>query len=209
MLPKKVAMYPAGGVLVSLSAVHDMLDEHQYFYTTLIRQQDRHYRAFLQMLADRVDDRVDGLLEELHDLRTSLQGIRSELVEVRKQGAQNGKRTECLAEGLMMVRKALDVLSASPSLPKSVTGKGGGLVPKPCGGAASACVLRLDSGAARKGGRGGGAKASEPRAMQLVADLTDICFDNLKVECDVLGVLDGDVKTHGALCFSAAMISWF
>ncbi|KAG7262349.1 hypothetical protein CRUP_034331 [Coryphaenoides rupestris] len=144
MLPKKVVMYPAGGALVSLSAVHDILDEHQYFYTTLIRQQEHHYRAFLQMLADRVDDRVDGLLEELHDLRTSLQGVRSELVEVRMQGAENAKRTECLAEGLVMVRKALDVLSASPSLPKSVTGKGGGVDPKLCGGAAGACVLRLD-----------------------------------------------------------------
>lgn len=171
---------------MSLSAVHDILDEHQYFYTTLIRQQERHYRAFLQMLADRVDDRVDGLLEELHDLRTSLQSVRSELVEVRKQGAQNGKRTECLAEGLVMVRKALDVLSASPSLPRSVMGMGGGVDPKPCGGAA--CVLRLDGGGARKGGRVGGAMVSEPKAMQLVADLTDICFDNLKVECDVLGV---------------------
>jgi len=164
---------------VSLSAVHDILDEHQYFYTTLIRQQERHYRAFLQMLAARVDDRVDGLLGELPDLRASLQGVRSGLVEVRKQGAQNAKRTECLTEGLVMVRKALDVLSASPSLPKSVMGMGGG---------AGACVLRLDGGGARKGGRVGGAMVSEPKAMQLVAELTDICFDNLKVECDVLGV---------------------
>ena len=81
MLPKKAAMYPGGGSLLSLSSMYDLLDEQQYFYTTLIRQQERNYRAFLQMLAHRMDGRVDGLVEELHDLRSSLQGLRSELLE--------------------------------------------------------------------------------------------------------------------------------
>ncbi|KAK0132544.1 Calmodulin [Merluccius polli] len=181
MLPKKVALYPTGGNLVSLSAVYDLLDEQQYFYTTLIRQQERNYRAFLQMLANRMDGRMDGLVKELHDLRNNLQGVRSELADVRKQGAQNAKRTECLAEGLVMVRKALDGLSASPGLPKSVTGKGGGMDPKLRGGAGTR-GLRLDGGAAGKGGRDGVVKASEPKAMKLVADLTDICFDNFKAD---------------------------
>ncbi|CAL8291639.1 unnamed protein product [Gadus morhua 'NCC'] len=183
MLPKKAAMYPGGGSLLSLSSMYDLLDEQQYFYTTLIRQQERNYRAFLQMLAHRMDGRVDGLVEELHDLRSSLQGLRSELLEVRKQGAQSAKRAECLAEGLVTVRKALDGPSAEARLPDSVTGKGGGVGPKPQAGAgAGARVLRLDGGTARKGGRDAGAKGPEPKAMKLIADLTDICFENLKAD---------------------------
>jgi hypothetical protein len=189
MLPKKAAMYPGGGSLLSLSSMYDLLDEQQYFYTTLIRQQERNYRAFLQMLAHRMDGRVDGLVEELHDLRSSLQGLRSELLEVRKQGAQSAKRAECLAEGLVTVRKALDGPSAEARLPDSVTGKGGGVGPKPQAGAgAGARVLRLDGGTARKGGRDAGAKGPEPKAMKLIADLTDICFENLKVEPMVFNI---------------------
>ena len=184
-------MYPGGGSLLSLSSMYDLLDEQQYFYTTLIRQQERNYRAFLQMLADRMDGRVDGLVKELHGLRGGLQGLRAELLEARKQGAQNAKRAECLAEGLAAVRKALDGPSAGASLPNGVTGKGGGVGPKPQG-AAGARVLRLDGGTARKGGRDGGrAKGPEPKAMRLVADLTDICFENFKVDPIVVNVRRG------------------
>ena len=178
MLPKKAAMYPGGGSLLSLSSMYDLLDEQQYFYTTLIRQQERNYRAFLQMLANRMDGRMDGLVKELHDLRGSLQGVRSELLEVRKQAAQNAKRAEGLAEGLAAAQKTP---GAGAGLPNSVTGKGGGGGPKPQGGA-GARVLKLDGGTARKGGRDGGAKRPEPKAMKLIADLTDICFENFKVD---------------------------
>ncbi|KAJ3613183.1 hypothetical protein NHX12_019435 [Muraenolepis orangiensis] len=181
MLPKKVSLYPARGDLVSLSAVYHLLDEQQHFYTTLIRQQERHYRAFLQMLANRMDGRMDGLVEELHEMRNDLQGVGSELGEVRRQGAQSTKRTECLAEGLATVRKALDGRSAGPGSPQSVKGQGGGMDPKLRGGA-GACGLRLEGGEARKGVCDGVAKAPEMKAMKLVAELTNICFDNFKAD---------------------------
>lgn len=175
MLPKKVALYPAEDELVSLSTVYDLLDEQQHYYKELIEQQERNYRAFLQMLMDSSSGRMDSLVREMQDLRNCLQRTKTELAEVKKQGVQNSKRAECLAEGLVMVRGALDGLSVKTG----VTGGGAGgrgvdLKQRRGGGG-----LRLDGGS---GGRGGEAKKSEPKAARLVADLTDIHFDNIKVE---------------------------
>lgn len=175
MLPKKVAVYPPEDELVSLSTVYDLLDEQQHYYKELVQQQERNYRAFLQMLMDSSSSRMDNLVREMQDLRNCLQRTKAELAEIKKQGVQNSKRAECLAEGLVMVRGALDGLSVKTG----ATGGGGGgrgVDLKQCRGGGG---LRLDGG-----GRGGGGrdiKKTEPKAMKLVADLTDIHFEDIKV----------------------------
>lgn len=172
MLPKKVAIYPAEDELVSLATVYDLLDEQQHYYKELIQQQERSYRAFLQMLMDSSSSRMDGLVREMQDLRNCLQRTKAELAEVKKQGVQTSKRAECLAEGLVMVRGALDGLTMKTGGVGAV-GRGVDLKQRRGPG-----VLRLD------GGRGGGAreaKKPEPKAARLVADLTDIHFDEIKV----------------------------
>lgn len=174
MLPKKIAVYPAEDELVSLSTVYDLLDEQQHYYKELIQQQERSYRAFLQMLMDSSSSRMDGLVREMQDLRNRLQRTKAELAEVKKQGVQTSKQAECLAEGLVMVRGALDGLTIK-------TGGGGG------GGAGRGVDLkqrRGPGGLRLDGGIGGGGrdvKKTEPKAAKLVADLTDIHFDDIKV----------------------------
>lgn len=173
MMPKKVALYPAEDELVSLSTVYDLLDEQQHCYKELIQQQERNYRAFLQMLMDSSSSRMDSLVREMQDLRNCLQRTKAELAEVKKQGVQNSKRAEYLAEGLVMVRGALDGLSIKTG---GTGGRGVDLKQRRGGGG-----LRLDGGGRGGGGRGGEAKKPEPKAAKLVADLTDIHFDDIKV----------------------------
>lgn len=173
MMPKKVALYQAEDELVSLSTVYDLLDEQQHFYKELIQQQERNYRAFLQMLMDTSSSRMDGLVREMQDLRNCLQRTKAELAEVKKQGVQNSKRAECMAEGLVMVRGALDGLSMRTGATGGGTGGRGVDLKQRRGGGG----LRLDGG-----GRGGGeAKKTQPKAVKLVADLTDIHFEGIKV----------------------------
>lgn len=173
MLPKKFALYPAEDELVSLSTVYDLLDEQQHYYKELIQQQERNYRAFLQMLMDTSSSRMDSLVRELQDLRNCLQRTKAELAEVKKQGVQNNKRAECLAEGLVMVRGALDGLSINSGvIGGGAVGRGVDLKQRRGGGA-----LRLDGG----GSRGREVKKTEPKAVKLVADLIDIHFDDIKV----------------------------
>lgn len=177
MLPKEVALYPEEE-LVSLSTLYDLLDEQQHYFRELLGQQERSYRAFLQMLMDASSGRVDNLLREMQDLRTCLQRTKSELAEMKKQGVQLGRRAECLAEGLVMVRGALEGLS--------IKGRSEGAPqPRRAGGGGG---LRLDGGARGGAGRVGAVKKAEPKAVKLVADLTDICFDNIQVvtSCDSL-----------------------
>lgn len=170
MLPKKVALYPPEDDLLTLSTVYDLLDEQHYYYKELIHQQERNYRAFLQVMMDTSSSRTDSLVREMQDLRNCLQRTKAELAEVKKQALQNGKQAECLAESLVTVREALDGRSTK-------AGAGGRAVnvKQQRGGAA----LRLDGG--RDGSRGRGAKRTEPKAAKLVADLTDISFDHIKV----------------------------
>lgn len=183
MMPKKVALYQAEDELVSLSTVYDLLDEQQHFYKELIQQQERSYRAFLQMLMDTSSSRTDGLVREMQDLRSCLQRTKAELAEVKKQAVQNTKRAECMAEGLVMVRGALDGLTMKTGAIGGCTGGGGGgggggmdLKQRRGGGG-----LRLDGGRRGGGSRGGEAKKTEPKAVKLVADLTDIHFEGIKV----------------------------
>lgn len=176
-MPKKVALYPSEDDFVSLSTVYDLLDEQQHYYKELIEQQERSYRAFLQMLMDSSYSRMDSLVREMQDLRNGLQRTKGELAEVKKQGVQNSKRAECLAEGLVMVRGALDGLSIKSGVTGGVGG-GRGVDLKQHRGAGG---LRLDGGGRGGGGRSGDAKKTEPKAVKLVADLTDIHFDGLKV----------------------------
>ena len=188
MMTKKVALYAAEDELVSLSTIYDLLDEQQHYYKELIQQQERNYRAFLQMLMDTSSSRMDSLVREMQDLRNSLQRTKAELAEVKKQGIQNSKRAECLAEGLVMVRGALDGLS----IKTGITGggaRGRGIDLKQRRGGSG---LRLDGGRRGGGGRDGDAKKPEPKAVKLVADLTDIHFDDIKAA----HICTGNEMTH-------------
>lgn len=177
MLLKKAALYQTEDELVSLSTVYDLLDEQQHHYKELIQQQERNYRAFLQMLMDSSSSRMDSLVREMQDLRNCLQRTKTEVAEVKKQAVQNSKRAECLAEGLVMVRGALDGLSVKPGVTgRGAEGRGVDLKQRRGGGG-----LRLDGGGRGRGSRGGEAKKPEPKAVKLVADLTDIHFDDIKV----------------------------
>lgn len=175
MLPKKVALYTPEDDPLTLSTVYELLDEQHYYYKGLLQQQERSYRAFLQVAMEASSSRMDGLLRELQDLRTCLRTTKAELAEVKKQASHNGKRAECLAESLVAVREALDGLST-----KAGAGGRGANVKQPRGGAG----LRLDAG--RVGSRGREAKRTEPKAAKLVADLTDIRFDHIKVVIQAL-----------------------
>ncbi|KAK5916380.1 hypothetical protein CgunFtcFv8_011370 [Champsocephalus gunnari] len=173
MLPKQVPLYPPEEDLVSLSTVYDLLDEQQHYCREQVQQQERNYRAFLQMMMDSSSSRMDSLVREMQDLRSCLQRTNSELAEVKKQGVQNCKRAECLAEGLVMVRGALDGLSVKQgAFGGSVGGRCVDLKQRKVGGG-----LRLDGG-----GRVGETKKAAPKAVMLVADLTDIHFDDIKAD---------------------------
>lgn len=199
MLPKKVTLYPAEDELATMSTVYGLLDEQQHFYKELIQQQERNYRAFLQMLIDLSSSRMDGLVREMQDMRNCLQRTKSELADVKKQGVQNSNRAECLAEGMAMVRRALDGLCIKTEVHAEVGGHRGGRgvdLKQRRGGVG----LRLDGGG---GGRGGETKKTEPKAVKLVADLTDIQFEGIKV---VYKCIHGEMN-GAANAFS--ICSWF
>lgn len=170
MPPRKVALYTPEDDLLTVSMMYELLDEQLYYYKELIHQQERNYRAFLQVMMDASSSRTDGLVRELQDLRSCLQRTKAELADVKKQASQNGKRAERLAESLATAREALDGLSS-----EAAAGGKGVSVKQHRGGAG----LRLDGG--RVGSRGREAKRTEPKAAKLVADLTDIRFDHIKV----------------------------
>lgn len=176
----KVPLYPADDELVSLSTLYDLLDEQQHYYQELIQQQERSYRAFLQMLMDTSSSRMDSLVREMQDLRNCLQRTKADLAEVKKQGVLNSKRAECLAEGLVTVRGVLDGRGGSLVGGVGSAGRKGVELKQRRGGGAGG-VLRMDGGGKGVGGRCREVKKAEPKAAKLVADLTDIHFDDIKV----------------------------
>ncbi|KAL6477227.1 hypothetical protein MHYP_G00130620 [Metynnis hypsauchen] len=157
MVSKHPLVHPEQESL-TLAVVYELLDQQQFFYTELMEQQERNYRSFLQMMVDCTTSRVDGVVKELQDVKLSVQ-------EVRKTAAQNAKRADSLAEGLVMIRGALDALtSKNPNMaevkPRKVAGK-------------------MDGRAEMKKSE---TWQHEPKAKRLVADLTDIQLDNIKAD---------------------------
>lgn len=177
MLPKNVVLNQPDDELLSLSTVYDLLDEQQHYYKDFIQQQERNYRAFLQMLMDTSSNRMDNLVREMQDLRHCLQRTKAELADVKKQGIQNTKQADCLAESLVMVRGELDGLSIKSGVNGGGTGGRAVDLKQHRGGGG----LRPDGRGRGGGSRGRESKKPEPKAVKLVADLTDIHFEDIKV----------------------------
>lgn len=153
MHPKKQAMYRhavEGDSLATLSMVYELLDQQQYFYKELVELQERNYQSFLQMLVESTNGRVDAVVRELRDVKNCLQASRHELAEVRREGRLTAKRAECLAEGLVTVRAALDGLSSK----NGAAGGGGGGGGVPGGGGAAAAGSAKGPGGASSGASG-------------------------------------------------------
>lgn len=163
MPPKRPVIYPEDNS-VSLSMVYDLLDQQQFFYKELIELQERNYKSFLQMLVDSTNSRIDSVVRDVQDLKNCLHHCRTELNDVRRQGAQNAKRAECLAESLVMVRGAVDGLTSLKSPTAEV---------KP-----RKAPVKMDNRQEIKKSDGWD---NEPRAKRLVADLTAIQLDGIKV----------------------------
>lgn len=189
--------------LVSLSTLYDLLDEQQHYYQELL-QQERSYSAFLQMLMDTSSSRMDSLVQEMQDLRSCLQRTKADLAEVKKQGLLNSKRAECLAEGLVTVRGSLDGRSSNLAGNVGSAGRRGMELKQLRGGAGG--VLRMDGGGNGVGERCRGVKKVEPKAAKLVANLTDIHFDDFKVGNTRTGLFMGISKScdRGSCCCRCA-----
>lgn len=162
MPPKRPILYSEKNS-VSLSMVYDLLDQQQFFYKELIELQERNYKSFLQMLVDSTNSRIDSVVRDVQDLKNCLQQCRTELGDVRRQGTQNAKRVECLAEGLVMVRGVVEGLTSLKSSNVEV---------KP-----RKTPVKMD----RQDVKTTDGWKNEPKAKRLVADLTDIQFDGIKV----------------------------
>lgn len=183
---------------MSLCMVYDLLDQQQFFYKELIELQERNYKSFLHMLVESTNSRIDSVVRDVQDLKNSLKQCRTELGDVRHQGVQNAKRAECLAEGLVMVRGAVDGLTSLKSPTAEV---------KP-----RKAPVKVDRQDVKKTD----CWDNEPKAKRLVADLTDIRFDGIKVELSrkrfsflQLALFNNLLRRYYQFLNSRSRLSWF
>lgn len=69
---------------ISLVLLHKLMDQQKASYKDLIEQQERSYRAFMQMILDSTNKRVDELMKEVQELRSSLQFSQNEVDELKQ-----------------------------------------------------------------------------------------------------------------------------
>ncbi len=58
--------------LITAAQVHELLEQQKFFYEELLQQQTT-YKGFVQMLMNSFNKRLDGVLKEVCDLKSSLQ----------------------------------------------------------------------------------------------------------------------------------------
>lgn len=102
---------------VSMAQVHELLEQQKVFYKELLQQQESSFRACVNAIMDTANKRIDDLLRDLMEVRTSLQFTQKEVDDLKMtnkglQSSMKGQETDIvkLAESMLTLDTKTDFL---------------------------------------------------------------------------------------------------
>lgn len=69
--------------VVSLSVLHELLDQQKSFYKDLLEQQEKSFKSFVQMIMDSTNKRLDSLSSDVGRLTQSVEFSQAELEDLK------------------------------------------------------------------------------------------------------------------------------
>lgn len=68
--------------LVTMSTVNQLLEQQREFYKELLQQQQENFKGFVQLILDGTNKRLDGVIRDVQELKTSLEFSQDKLDEM-------------------------------------------------------------------------------------------------------------------------------
>lgn len=104
---------------VSMAHLQELLEQQKLFYKELLSQQESNFKACVCTIMETCNTRIDGMLKDLQDLRTSLQFTQKELDDLkcankRIQASSKSQRSDIdrLAESMLILDAKSDFLDS-------------------------------------------------------------------------------------------------
>lgn len=83
MPPKSKAM-PDDDAVVTMSTLTQLLDQQKEFYKDMLQQQQENFKSFIQIIMDGNTKRLDGVIRDVQELKTSLQFTQGIMEDMKK-----------------------------------------------------------------------------------------------------------------------------
>lgn len=84
MPPKSKAM-PDDDAVVTMSTLTQLLDQQKEFYKDMLQQQQENFKSFIQIIMDGNTKRLDGVIRDVQELKTSLQFTQGIMEDMKKR----------------------------------------------------------------------------------------------------------------------------
>ena len=105
--------------MASMQQVREMFEQQKMHYKELMQQQETSYKNFTQIIMNTANQRVDELMKEIYELKSSLQFTQKEVDDLKlsckklsSDYGSNEKDTHKLAESLQMIDSKSDYLES-------------------------------------------------------------------------------------------------
>ncbi|XP_035693558.1 LOW QUALITY PROTEIN: uncharacterized protein LOC118427744 [Branchiostoma floridae] len=99
MPPKKNNTNP-DEEFVSVTFMKELLDQQKLYYKDLLDRQEQNFRSFVQIITDSTNQRMDNLVREMQDLKSSLQFSQDELKDLKADKDSNLKKIKQLEQDI-------------------------------------------------------------------------------------------------------------
>lgn len=84
MPPKSKAM-PDDDAVVTMSTLTQLLDQQKEFYKDMLQQQQENFKSFIPIIMDGNTKRLDGVIRDVQELKTSLQFTQGIMEDMKKR----------------------------------------------------------------------------------------------------------------------------
>lgn len=109
MPPKSKAM-PDEDAVVTMSTLTQLLDQQKEFYKDMLQQQQENFKSFIQIIMDGNTKRLDGVIRDVQELKTSLQFTQGIMEDMKKGYIDIDVKIKSFESSIAKSRQEMDEL---------------------------------------------------------------------------------------------------
>lgn len=111
MPPKAAKSSPEDDGFVTMSMLTQLLDQQKEFYKDMLQQQQENFKSFIQIIMDGNTKRLDGVIREVQELKTSLQFTQGMMDELKASNQVIDSRIKTFESTMEIIRQEMDAVS--------------------------------------------------------------------------------------------------
>lgn len=96
--------------IVTMSTLSHLMDQQKEFYKEMLQQQQENFKSFIQIIMDGNTKRLDGVIKEVHELKTSLQFTQGIVEEVTSTYKGTDVKIKAIENDIAKLKKEMEDL---------------------------------------------------------------------------------------------------